>query len=112
MKTLLTDRKPNLQQIIQRGHNITKLVDAPPLQHKLTNLADKWQEIETKLTHDLDRLTELLDTWQRFDKESLEFVPWLARAMEQLSIWSHPEEGDKVPEPVAIRMDKFMVGVG
>lgn len=112
MKTLLTDRRPNLQQILTRGQSILKNINAPPLETKLTNLADKWQDIESKLNNDLDRLTVLMDNWKAFDKECIDFLPWLADAMKQLADWHHPNEaeGDKdEPDPIGIRMEKFMV---
>ena len=109
MTNLLSDRKPTLHQVLNRGQSLLKNVTSVKLENQLLDLSEKWASVQAKISQELAMLNSLLAEWKAFLEESAGFLPWLKKASKELMAWSKPNQELHEVGPIVAQLDKFMV---
>ncbi|XP_022095690.1 nesprin-1-like isoform X2 [Acanthaster planci] len=108
MTNLLSDRKPTLQQVLNRGQALLKNVTSSKLDNQLLDLSEKWATVQSKISQELALLSGLLQEWKAFNQESASFLPWLRDANKELLEWGKKDQQPQEVGAMVARLEKFM----
>uniref|UniRef100_A0A4W3HCF8 Nesprin-1 n=1 Tax=Callorhinchus milii TaxID=7868 RepID=A0A4W3HCF8_CALMI len=101
LKISLTDRQPQLYQVLDDGKRVLTSITCPELELQIPQLGERWLSSHTKVSKELHRLETVLTHWNRYQTESAELKQWLQSATERLEFWTMqsitvPQELDSV----------------
>lgn len=81
----LTEEKPSVFQVVDKGKQLLHSVNCPALEMLVTDLAEKWVDLNTDLSHELKRSQSLGDQLQVFEAEAAILKSWLTAARSKLN---------------------------
>ncbi|KAH3846261.1 hypothetical protein DPMN_088560 [Dreissena polymorpha] len=81
----LTDEKPVVFQVVDKGKQLLHSVNCPGLEMLVTEIAEKWVDLNTELSHELKRSQSLGDQLQVFEAEAAILKSWLTAARSKLN---------------------------
>lgn len=70
LKTSLTERQPQLYQVLEEGKRLLLSVGCSDLENQLTQLGEHWLSSTTKVNKELHRLDSTLKHWSRSGSNS------------------------------------------
>ncbi|XP_076463745.1 nesprin-1-like isoform X2 [Babylonia areolata] len=90
----LSDERPTVFQAVDQGKQILHSVACPSLEAAITDLADKWVELNTQLVHHLKKTETIGEQLQIFEAEAMVLKTWMSTARMKLDDLQHLSEDD------------------
>ncbi|KAL3874929.1 hypothetical protein ACJMK2_037881 [Sinanodonta woodiana] len=81
----LNDEKPTVFQIVDKGKQLLHSVNCPALETMITELADKWVDLNASLSQELKRTQSLGDQLQTFEADATVLRSWLTTERTKLT---------------------------
>ncbi|XP_041353316.1 nesprin-1-like isoform X4 [Gigantopelta aegis] len=91
----LGEEKGAVFEVVDRGKQILHSVNCPTLEALVTDMADKWVDLNTRLTQELKKMETLGDQLQTFEAEATILNSWLATAKMKLASMKQLTEKDR-----------------